>query len=351
VDFMSTKGIVRSSNANSAGVSAAEKDEIVDPDYLFEESSKVGEGNMMPKVPGEGKDIIDDEETIETNNIDSDDDKDYEDDEPQITMVDPMDEETEDLDDSDDDEEFEAKQAGEKCALDGECMSGTCQKGACTKSEEPEEPQPDPIGLDPIVSPPEGDKEKPKEEPVTSPSPGDKDQQANKDVVAEDGESILFEDFEGENVFDDYILATNRVDSTFGYGDSTSKGVSIKKTQSLRTSKWVNISQCKKMKFKFFAFPKGYDGMGEGFKIQSKLRYKKRGGDWVVNSWTVDGEWKTPLDFLDQCTQYESPVYNVEENTNYVETDRITMKFLIRSNGNTLSKEVFIDDLSVICQD
>jgi len=353
VDFMSTKGIVRSSNANSAGVSAAEKDEIVDPDYLFEESSNVGEGNMMPKVPGEGKDVFDDEETIETNTIDSDDDKDYEDDEPQITMVDPLDEETEDLDDSDDDEEFEAKQAGEKCALDGECMSGECQKGACTKSSEPEEPQPDPIGLDPIVSPPEGDKEKPKEEPVpvTSPSPGDKDQQANKDVVAEEGESILFEDFEGENVFTDYILTANRVDSTFGYGDSTSKGVSIKKTQSLRTSKWVNISQCKKMKFKFFAFPKGYDGMGEGFSLETKLRYKIKGGGWVVNSWTVDGEWKAPLDFLDQWKQLESPEFNVEENINYVETERITMKFLIRSNGSNSSKEVFIDDLNVICQD
>merc|ERR1711862_399311 len=40
--------------------------------------------------------------------------------------------------------------------------------------------------------------------------------------------------------------------------------------------------------------------------------------------------------------------YNVEENINYVETERITMKFLIRSNGSNLSKEVFIDDLNVL---
>merc|ERR1711862_864958 len=112
-----------------------------------------------------------------------------------------------------------------------------------------------------------------------------------------------------------------------------------------------NISQCKKMKFKFFAFPKGYDRMGEGFSLESKLRFKIKGGGWVVNSWTVDGEWKTPLDFLDKWTQLESPEFNVEENINYVETERVTMKFLIRSNGSDSSKEVFIDNLNVICQD
>jgi len=374
VNFMETKGIVRSSSGSaSVSVSSGNGVEVVDPDYIFEEASK---SKMMPKVPGED-DGLEDEETVDVS-INEESDEDYDDDQPGITAIEPDledDEEAEDEDDLDDDvdEDWETKGDGEKCQKHDECTSGTCENGACAELLKPEpEPVPEIIGENPIGSPPDDDKEttgpkeepeeetppneEPKEEtppneepeeetppneepaPVTSPD-GDKESPSTPDDDVDEGESILFEDFEGENLLKDYGINSKRVVNSDG--DSS---ISLRKKQYLMKVKWIDVTKCSTIKFKFMANAKGYDEASEGFRLDTKIRYLK-GGGWIVNKWNTDAEWTTADLEMDQWKELDSPQIDVE--TGFA---KAMMKFLVRGNGSNGSKMVLIDDLNVLCQ-
>merc|ERR1712232_162167 len=161
-------------------------------------------------------------------------------------------------------------------------------------------------GDSPVVFPP-------KDEPAFIPLPPEKvEPEEPAPPVEEEGESIFLESFEGTDVQTDYGINAKRLNSAFGYGDSTSS-VIIKKTQILKKAEWMDISNCSRMKVKFAAFPQGY-GDGEGFSLESKLRYQIKGGGWTIDTWNVEKEWKKDALIMNQWNELESPEFEVTKN-------------------------------------
>jgi len=143
VDFMETKGIVRDTSSAAAadvgpemipmddGIAAAESVEVVDPDYVYENNSNMGDGYEMPDVPNDPASDFYEEGTVDEQ--EAVDDEKYEDDKPEAANQEEDDEEAEDDDLSEGLDNL--RENGKACRLDGQCSSGKCNV-RCVEAED-----------------------------------------------------------------------------------------------------------------------------------------------------------------------------------------------------------------------